>query len=63
MFYRSIKLISHDPVDLRKARSNMAAGSTGILKYSKPVGSSSFSTTQTFPDLDGLLSEKVPAKA
>ena len=41
----------------------MAAGSTGILKYFRPVGSSSSLTTQTLPDLDGPLSERVPAKA
>ena len=41
----------------------MAAGSTGILKYFRPVGSSSSLTTQTLPDPDGLLSERVPAKA
>jgi len=39
----------------------MAAGS--ILKYFKPVRSSSSFTTQTLPDLDGPLNEKVPAKA
>ena len=44
----------------------MAAASTSILKYFKPVcrvRSSSSSTTQTLPDLDGQLSERVPAKA
>ena len=41
----------------------MATGSAGILKYFKPVGSSSSSTTQTLPDPDGPLSERVPAKA
>ena len=40
----------------------MAASSTGILKYFRPVESSS-STTPTLPDPDGLLSERVPAKA
>jgi len=39
----------------------MAAGS--ILKYFKPVGSSSSFTIQTFPDPDGPLNEKVPTKA
>ena len=34
------------------------------LKYFRPVGSlSSSSTTQTLPDPEGLLSERVPAKA
>ena len=41
----------------------MAAGNTGILKYFKPVGSSSSSTTPTLPDPDGPLSERVPSKA
>ena len=41
----------------------MAAGSTGILKYFRPVGSSSSSTTPTLPDPDGSLSERVPANA
>ena len=41
----------------------MATGSTSILNYFRPVGSSLSSTTQTLPDLDGPLSEKVPAKA
>ena len=41
----------------------MAVGSTGILKYFRPVGSSSSSTTPTLPDPDGPLSERVPAKA
>ena len=41
----------------------MAAGSTGILKYFRPVGSSSSLTTQTLPDPDGPLSERVLAKA
>ena len=40
----------------------MATGSTGILKYFRPVWSSSFSTTPTLPDPDGPLSERVPAK-
>ena len=39
------------------------AGSTGILKYFRPVGSSSSSTTPTLPDPNGPLSERVPAKA
>jgi len=39
----------------------MAAGS--ILKYFRPVRSSSSLTTQTLPDPAGPLSEKVPAKA
>jgi len=39
----------------------MAAGS--IFKYFKPVESSSSFTTQTLPDPDGPLNEKVPAKA
>jgi len=34
-----------------------------ILKYFKPVGLSSSFTTQTLPDPDGPLNEKVPAKA
>ena len=42
---------------------NMAAGSISILKYFRPVGLSSSSTTPTLPDPDGLLSERVPAKA
>ena len=41
----------------------MAVGSTGILKYCRPVGSSSSLTTPTLPDPDGPLSERVPAKA
>ena len=41
----------------------MAADSTGILKYFRPVGSSLSSTTPTLPDPDGPLSERVPAKA
>ena len=41
----------------------MATGSTGILKYFRPVGSSPSSTTATLPDPDGPLSERVPAKA
>lgn len=41
----------------------MAVGSTGILKYFRPVGLLSSSTTQTLPDLDGLLSDRGPAKA
>ena len=41
----------------------MAAGSTGILKYFRPIRSSSPSTTPTLPDPDGPLSERVPAKA
>jgi len=39
--------------------SNIAACS--ILKYFKPVRSSSSFTTQTLPDPDGPLNEKVPA--
>ena len=56
-FYKSthmIQLISHF------VHLNMAPGS--ILKYFRPVGSLSFPTTQTLPDLDGSLSEKVPAQ-
>ena len=41
----------------------MAVGSTNILKYFRPDGSSSSLTTQTFPDLEGPLSERTPAKA
>ena len=41
----------------------MAADSTGILKYFRPVRSSSSLTTPILPDLDGPLSERVPAKA
>ena len=41
----------------------MAVGSTGILKYFRPVRSSLSSTTPTLPDTDGPLSERVPAKA
>ena len=41
----------------------MAMGNTNILKYFKPVRSSSSSITQTLPDPDGPLSERVPAKA
>ena len=41
----------------------MATGSTDILKYFRPVGSSSSLTTPTLPDPDGPLSERVPAKA
>ena len=37
----------------------MAAGSTGILKYFRPVGSSSSSITPILPDPDGPLSERV----
>ena len=37
----------------------MAVGSTGVLKYFRPVRSSSSSTTPTLPDSDGLLSERV----
>ena len=37
--------------------------STGILKYFRPVQSSSSSTTSTLPDPDGPLSERVPAEA
>ena len=43
----------------------MGVGSTGILKYFKPVsqvGSSSSSTTQTLPDSDGPLSERFQLK-
>ena len=38
-------------------------GSISIFKYFRPVGSSSSSTTLTFLDLDGPLSERVSAKA
>ena len=41
----------------------MAVGNTGILKYFRPVRSSSSLTTPTLPDPDGPLSERVPAKA
>ena len=41
----------------------MAAGSTSILKYFRPVGSSSSLTTQTLPDQEGPLSERFLAKA
>ena len=41
----------------------MAAGSSGILKSFRRVGLSSSSTTPTLSDLDGPLSERVPAKA
>ena len=41
----------------------MAAGSTSILKYFRPVGSLSSLTTPTLPDPDGPLSERVPDKA
>ena len=56
--FKSINLISHDPVDLTHGM----AGSSGILKYFNltPVASS---TSPTLPDPDGPLSEKVPAKA
>ena len=45
----------------------MATGSTGILKYFRPVESSSSltilsMTTPTLPDPDGPLSERVPTK-
>ena len=40
----------------------MAVGSTGILKYFRPVGSSSSSTNPTLLDPDGPLSERVAAK-
>ena len=65
LFYKSVKLISHDPVNLMQDLFNMAVGRihTGILKYFRPVGSSSSLTTQTLPDPDSLLSEMVPAKA
>jgi len=35
----------------------------GILKYFKPPTPSSLLTSQTLPDPDGPLSEKVPSKA
>ena len=38
-------------------------GSIGILKYFRPVRSSSSLTTPALPDPNGLLSERVPAKA
>ena len=41
----------------------MAVGSTGILKYFRPVGLSSSSTTPTLRDPNGSMSERVPAKA
>ena len=41
----------------------MAAGSTGILKYFRPVRPSSSLTTPTLPDPDGLLNERILAKA
>ena len=41
----------------------MAMGSTGVLKYFRPVGLLLSSTTPTLPDLDGPLSGRVPAKA
>ena len=41
----------------------MATGSTGILKYFRPVGLSSYLSTPTLPDPDGPLSERVSAKA
>ena len=41
----------------------MAAGSTGILKYFRSVRPSSSLTTPTLPDLYGLLSERILAKA
>ena len=41
----------------------MAAGSTGILKYFRPVGSLTSLTTPTLPFPDGPLSEIIPAKA
>ena len=41
----------------------MAVGRNGILKYFRPVGSSSSSTTPTLPDLNGPLSKRVSAKA
>ena len=40
----------------------MAAGSTGIFKYFRPVGLLSSFTTPTLLDQDGPLSERVPAK-
>ena len=41
----------------------MDVGSTSILKYFRPVRLSSSLTTPILPDPDGLLSERVPAKA
>ena len=40
----------------------MATGSSGVLKYFRPVRSSSSSITPILPDPDGLLSERVPAE-
>ena len=55
----------------RRVRSNrgssravgLAVGSTSILKYFRSVGSWSSSTTQTLPDQEVPLSERLPAKA
>ena len=65
MFYKSVKLISHDPVDLMQVlfKHGSRYSSSCILKYFRLVGSSTSLTTQTPPDPDDPLSERVPAKA
>ena len=58
MFYKSVKLIPSDPVNLTRG-----LFVHGYWYYFRPVRSLSSTSTQILPDLDCSLSEKFPAKA